>query len=167
MASRGVGDPISVIVKGTKETRARIDVMQREVDLGTIAALKKVQGITRSSIRSNMRGRPRWDHRGASSRTGAAIDLGLSPHHVTKSGGPGKLSGSLYSSIRRSRKPRRETIGTYSAVVMSGGAGKVQNLYKGKIEAQYPFFGPGVLKAEPKMPAVWNAAWAKATRTKK
>jgi hypothetical protein len=49
---------------------------------------------------------------------------------------------------------------------MSGGNGRVQNLYKGRIEAEYPFFAPGVLKAEPKMPAVWNAAWAKATRTK-
>jgi hypothetical protein len=139
--------------------------MQREVDRNTVFALKKVQQITKQSVRSNMRGRPRWDHRGKT-KDREGVSLGLNPHVVRKSGGPGRLTGDLYKSIRGSRNARR-TLGTFSAVVMSGGKFGWQNMYKGEVENKYPFFRPGVAKAEGKMPAVWAAAWAKATSIKK
>jgi len=157
--------PITAIIRGARASSARISAMEAEVDLATVAALKKVQQVTRTSIRSGMRGRPRWDHRGQTSKGGGA-NLNLSPHHVTKTGGPGKLTGALASSIRKSRKPQPKGLGVYTAVVMAGGKGGPQNLYKGKVESKYPYFAPGVKKAEPKMAPVWNAAWAKATRTR-
>ncbi|WBP87039.1 hypothetical protein [Kitasatospora cathayae] len=157
----------SGFVKGGEDTAAELERMGKRVDKATKQALKKVQGLASRSIKSGMRGRPRWDHRGASSRTGEHINLGLSPHVAKKSGGPGKLTGSLVKSIKGSKRPRKVGAAGYSAVVMAGGKGGPQNLYKGKVEGTYPFFKPGVTKAEPKMPAVWNAAWAKATQTKK
>jgi hypothetical protein len=148
------------------KAEAELALMAKRVDLGTAAGVKKIQQVTKSSIKSGMRGRPRWDHRGASRRTGEAVNLRLNPPHVSKGGGPGKLSGSLAKSIRASKKPR-PTEGGFSGVVMSGGAGGPQNLYKRQIESKYPYFVPGVNRAKPKMPAIWHAAWEKATQTKR
>jgi hypothetical protein len=155
------------LIKGGEATARELELMGKRVDKATKQALKKVQGLAARSIKGGMRGRPRWDHRGASSRTGDHINLDLSPHVAKKSGGPGKLSGSLVQSIKASKRPRKVGTAGYSAVVMAGGRGGPQNLYKGKVEGTYPYFKPGIKKAEPKMPAVWNTAWAKATQTKK
>lgn len=146
------------------EAEIALAAMDKRVSLANAAALKKVVAKTATTIKGGMRGRPRWDHRGASQRTGPAVTLGLSPRHVSKSGGPGKLTGALSSSIRKSKKPRAVP-GGFTAVVMSGGAGGPQNLYKGRVEANQPYFKPGVDKAAPKLPAIWEAAYAKATRT--
>lgn len=154
-------------LSGAKWAQLELTAMQARTDVATVAALKKIQRMTKASIKAQMRGRPRYDHRGKSQRTGPHINLNLSPHHVSKGGGPGKLTGALAKSIKFSKKPRLEAPGTYSGVVLSGGAGGPQNLYKGEVELEYPYFAPGVNKAEPKMPAVWAAAWAKSTATKK
>jgi hypothetical protein len=151
---------------GFRECELEIEAIDKRVDLATAAAIKKVQSLTRTSIKGQMKGQPRWDHRGKSQRTGPGIKLEGRPRHSPRSGGPGKLSGALTSSIRASKKPRK-AVGGYSGVVMSGGAGGPQNLYKRKVEGIAPYFKPGVDKATPKMPLVWNAAWAKATNTKK
>jgi hypothetical protein len=156
-------DSFGASVSGTKELNAVIRKVQRKVDVGTKYALKKVQGVAKTSIKSRMRGRPRWDHRGASSNTGQGVNLMLNPKVVKKSGGPGKLTGDLARSIRGSKVPRSAGPGAYSAVVMSGGQKGYQNNYKGATEAKYPFFAPGIKNAEPKMPAIWEAAWAKAS----
>lgn len=149
-------------VHGAKELNAALRKVQRNVDVSTKYALKKVQGVAKTSIKSRMRGRPRWDHRGVSSRTGQGVNLMLKPKMVKKSGGPGKLTGDLARSIRGSRRARSTGRGIYSAVVMSGGQKGYQNNYKGTTEAKYPFFAPGIKNALPKMPAIWEAAWAKA-----
>jgi hypothetical protein len=60
-----------------------------------------------------------------------------------------------------SRKPR-VTVEGASVAVFVGGAGGPQNLYKEKIEGKYPYFKPGINKATPKMPGIYEAAWAKA-----
>jgi hypothetical protein len=153
---------ISVRVKGVREAEASLTRMNREIDLATLKALKATQALAKKSIRSGLRGRPRWDHRGASSRTGDAVKLDLTPHHVTKSGGPGRLTGELSKGVGGVRRPKPLPGGGFQGGV---GVGKgVRNLYKKRLEAQYPYFRPGLRKAEPKMTAVWNAAWAKATR---
>ncbi|MDH6123859.1 MULTISPECIES: hypothetical protein [unclassified Kitasatospora] len=160
-------DWVGGLIKGGEATKLELDRIQRDVDKATKKALKSVQALTKRSIKGGMRGRPRWDHRGASSRTGEAVNLDLNPHVAKKTGGPGKFTGSLSGSIRASKRPRKKGIGNYSGVVMAGGKGGPQNIYKGKVEGTYPYFKPGVKKAEPKMPAVWEIAWAKATKTKK
>lgn len=157
-----MAEGFSAFIAGGKEAQAALVAMDRRVDLATLSALGKVTAIARTSIRGGMRGRPRWDRRGAG-RGGPAVNLNLSPHHVTKGGGPGKLTGSLYNSVKKSRKPR-PTVGGGSAVVFVGTQARPQvNFYKGETETKFPYFEPGIKKATPKMPAVWNAAWAKAT----
>jgi hypothetical protein len=85
-----VPDGITAIVRGTKEVRTALTRMDREIDLATVRALKATQALAKKSIRSGMRGRPRWDHRGKSSRTGPTVSLDLTPHHVgPRAAGPG------------------------------------------------------------------------------
>jgi hypothetical protein len=90
------------------------------------------------------------------------------PKHRPRSGGPGKFTGTLISSIRKSKRPRRVGDEGYSAVVFGGGytQGGV-NKYKRKVEKDTPYFVPGVRRAEMKMEPVWRAAYAKATKTRR
>lgn len=149
----------------TRSTQAALRRMDKRVGVATASATKKAGTKMVSTVKSGMRGRPRWDRRGKSSRTGPEVNLNLNPHTVHKGGGPGKLSGALSKSIRKSRKPRKKA-GGYSIAVMSGGAGGPQNLYKRRVEANQPYFAKGIKKAEPKIPPIFEAAWAKATETK-
>lgn len=151
------------VVRGTKEVRASLVRMDRQIDLATLKALKACQGLTKKAIKSGLRGRPRWDHRGRSSRTGDTVSLNLNPHHVSKSGGPGRLTGALSKAIRSDKRPRPLPGGGFNGVVMAGSRGGPQNLYKGRLEAAYPYFKPGVDKATPAMAAIWTAAWGRAT----
>lgn len=151
------------VVRGVKEAEASLVRMDRQIDLATLKALKACQGLTKKAIKSGLRGRPRWDHRGKSARTGATVKLNLSPHRISKSGGPGKLTGALSRAIRSDKKPRPIPGGGFNGVVMAGSKGGPQNLYKGQLEATYPYFKPGVAKAKPKMAAIWTAAWGRAT----
>lgn len=154
---------ITVIVKGAKECAAAVQAMEKRIDLGTLAALKASQNLAKASIRQGLRGRPRWDHRGKSARTGESVKLNLKPHRVSKAGGPGRLTGKLYKGVGGVRKPKPLPGGGFQGGVGVGGG--VRNLYKKRLEGQFPYVKPGVKKAEPKMAAAWNAAYAKATRT--
>ncbi len=160
-----MADGIGAVIKGVKECEAALAAIDKRVTVATASATKKVGQLARRSIKAKMRGRPRWDRRGKSSRTGPEVNLNLSPHHVTKSGGPGKLSGSLGRAVKMSRKPRAEVEG-FSVAVFMGGSKTPANMYKGKTEAKFPYFTPGINTAKPKMPAIYEAAWAKATATK-
>lgn len=157
-----MGD-IEIRVEGWREVQHALDRMSREIDVGTVAALKASQNLAKKTIRSGMRGRPRWDHRGASPRTGEAVNLNLNPHHVAKGGGPGRLTGKLYRGVGGVRKPKKTAEGYQGGVGVGGG---VRNLYKKRIEGKYPYVAPGIKKAEPKMPEIWEKAWGKATRTR-
>lgn len=154
---------ITVAVRGVKEAEAALIAMDRRIDLATIRSLKATQQLAKTSIRSGLRGRPRWDHRGASERTGGAVNLHLTPHHRAKGGGPGRLTGTLNKGVGGVKKPKPLPGGGFQGGVGVGGG--VRNLYKKRLEGQYPYVRPGIRKAEPKMSAVWNAGWAKATRT--
>jgi hypothetical protein len=158
--------PANEFVRGVKEIDVAITAMQRRVDLATVASLKKVTALARTSVRSGMRGRPRWDRRG-DGPGGPAVNLDLTPHHRSKSGGPGKLDGVLYNSVMKTRKPRVKPGGASAAVFMGGAKANPQvNWYKRELEGKFPYFRKGIEKGNAKYPAVWNAAWAKATKTK-
>ncbi|MGW1892148.1 hypothetical protein ACWCP6_18090 [Streptomyces sp. NPDC002004] len=157
-----MAEGITVVVRGTKRVEADLTRMSKQVDVATLRALKATQALAKKSIRSGMRGRPRWDHRGASPRTGPAVSLNLSPHHTTKGGGPGRLTGKLVRGVGGVRKPKPLPGGGFQGGVGVGGG--VRNLYKKKIEGEYPYVRPGIRKAEPKMAAVWQLHWGRAMR---
>lgn len=156
-----MADGISVTVRGTKEVRTALTRLDREIDLATVRALKATQALAKKSIRSGLRGRPRWDHRGKSSRTGPTVSLDLTPHHVSKGGGPGRLTGTLSRGVGGVRRPKPLPGGGFQGGVGVGGG--VRNLYKKRLEGKYPYVQPGVRKAEPKMAAVWQTNWRRAT----
>ncbi|WP_329564659.1 hypothetical protein [Kitasatospora sp. NBC_01266] len=151
-----------ILVTGTKDVEAALTRVSRQIDAASIAALKACQSVTKSSIKAGLRGRPRWDHRGKSARTGATVRLNLTPHQVSKAGGPGKLTGTLARGVGGVRKPKADPlIGTVQGGVGVGGG--VRNLYKKRLESQYPYVAPGVAKATPKMGPIWAKAWQRAT----
>ncbi|EST24391.1 hypothetical protein [Streptomyces roseochromogenus] len=150
---------VQIRIEGWREVQAALDAMSKEIDVATVAALKASQNLAKKTIRSGMRGRPRWDHRGASARTGEAVSLGLNPHHVTKGGGPGRLTGKLYKGVGGVRKPKKTPEGYQGGVGVGGG---VRNLYKKRTEGLFPYVAPGIKRAETKMPEIWEKAWDKA-----
>lgn len=150
---------VQIRVVGLRELEAALDKMSHDVDKATITALKATQNAAKKAIRSNIRGRPRWDHRGASSRTGDAVNLNLSPHHTSRGGGPGKLTGTLRRGVGGVRRPRRTLEGFQGGVGVGGG---VRNLYKKRNEGKFPYFAPGVHKVEPEMSRIFLETWGKA-----
>ncbi|MFG2722716.1 hypothetical protein ACGFW5_31120 [Streptomyces sp. NPDC048416] len=155
---------VSIAVRGAKECDAALAAMNARINAATLKALKASQTTAKASVKSGMRGRPRWDHRGRSDRTGPGVSLHLTPHHVSKTGGPGKLTGHLYGAVGGVKRPKPLPKGGYSGGVGCGGTKSVTNNYRGEVEERYPYVKPGVRKAEPKMAVVWQAAWAKAMR---
>jgi hypothetical protein len=165
-----MGDPmggISAIIRDIKPDLAELDAITARVDLATLAAMKAAQTVAKASVKSGMRGRPRWDRRGAIGRSKSveAVNLNLSPHHVTKGGGPGKLTGHLRGAVGGVKRPKRKGRFGYTGGVGVGGPKSITAIYRNDIEGSYPFMKPGVKKAEPKMAKVWETAWGKATRT--
>jgi hypothetical protein len=159
------GEYIDAVVYGNKLTAEALLTMDKRVDVATASALRQVQLLTKRSVRAQLKGKPRWGFRGASKKTGESVNLGF--RHAPRGGPPGRFKGRLYYNVAASRKPRVK-FGAMSGVVFVGTGsmenGNVQNIYKHGLEAKYPYFRPGVKNAEPKMPAVWDKAWAKATK---
>lgn len=158
--------PIRAVAKGLSELQAELNAMDARIDVATLAGLKASQNVAKARIKAGMRGRPRWDRRGVTGRNGGepAVNLNLTPHHVTKSGGPGRLTGHLSGAVggvKRPKKVRRQYVGGVGV----GGPLSITNLYRAKVNSKYPFIEPGVRKAEPKIAEAYKKAWAKATET--
>jgi hypothetical protein len=151
---------VGSVVKGGAEVRSALVAMDLRVDVATVAGIKALQNDAKKNVRSRMRGRPRWDRRGTSPRTGVAVNLGLSPHHVTKSGGPGKLTGTLARAVGGKRRIEKRGVEWVGGVGVGGI--NVTNLYRKQVEARYPYLEPGVKKTEGKAQVLVEAAWAKA-----
>lgn len=143
--------------RGVDELKAELAAVNRDGNAATLAAIKASSALVKRRVRSRLRGKPRWTHRGASSRTGAAVDLD-GPRNTPRSGGPGRFTGSLYRGVGAVRRPRG-VAGVYQGGVGVGGG--VRNLYKAKDEAAFPYFRPAVKASEAQIGAVWNAAWRK------
>lgn len=160
MPSGGIG----IAVRGAKDCEAAVVAMHKRIDVATLKALKASQTVAKASVKSGMRGRPRWDHRGKSQRTGPDVSLRLTPHHVSKVGGPGKLTGRLAGAVGGIKRPEPLPEGGFKGGVGCGGKKSVTNMYRGITESRYPYMAPGIKKAEPKMTVAWHTAWAKAVR---
>ena len=146
-----------------EDLHAALDTMSKRIDVATVSALKASQNLAKKSIRSRMRGRPRWDQRGKSRVYDKSVNLNLSPHHVSKGGGPGKFTGHLGRAVGSVKKPMKVP-GGYKGGVGVGGPMSSTNLYRALTEEKYPYFKPGVEKASKGMEAVWTKAWDKSIR---
>jgi hypothetical protein len=153
------------VVKNVKEFNAGLDEMVAAVDAASLKALMASQRAARTQIRQGMRGRPRWNHRGASSRTGPSITLTEFPTHSPRAGGPGKMTGYLRGAVGYMKKPVKKGREWHGGVGAGGGRTPITNLYKAKVEQKYPYMRTGVAKAAPKMRTAYEVAWAKATET--
>lgn len=153
-------NPLGVVVKGVREAQAELKAIAHEGDLATKAAINAAGALVTRSIKSRMRGKPRWNRRGASKRTGPEVVV-AGPVHAQRGGGPGRFTGTLASGVRKSRRPRRTAGGYSGAVIMGSKDTKIRNIYKGLTEERFPFWRPGVAAAEPKVEAVWEKAWTR------
>lgn len=154
------------IVRGVQEVSAGLNAIKLATDAAALKALLAAQRVAKTSVKSGMRGRPRWDHRGAIGESGGepAVSLRLSPHHVAKSGGPGSMTGHLRSAVGVVKRPKK--VGNrYQGGLGCGGSASITNIYRKKTNGKYPFVKPGVDRAAPKMRAAFETAWAKATET--
>jgi hypothetical protein len=145
------------VVTGADRAIAEVRKLAARSDLATIAGIKALQRDAKKNVKARMRGRPRWDRRGASERTGDTVDLNLSPHHVSKQGGPGRLTGSLARAVGGSRRVKKRGPAWVGGVGVGGV--NVTNLYKRRVETTYPFLEPGVKKTEAKAEEIVTAAW--------
>lgn len=147
---------IKAVFSGFDEARAELRRIDRDGRAATSAAVRAVQNLGKSRVRSRLRGKPRWGHRGASSRTGAEVNLGFVSN--PRSGGPGRFTGMLSSGVSGMKKPRAAGDGAYRGAVWVGKGG-VRNLYKWRLEREYPYFEPAIKGMEPKVTPVWEKAW--------
>jgi hypothetical protein len=146
--------------KGLDECKVELKRIAREGDVATSAAVKASASVVSRAIKSRMRGKPRWNHRGASTRTGPEVNVS-GPAHNAHGGGPGKFTGTLASGVRTGRKPRKLADGYSGAVIMGSKDTKIRNLYKGRTEQKFPFWAPGVAASEARVGAAWEKAWDK------
>jgi hypothetical protein len=163
MASNPIGG-VSAVIRDIKPDLAELDAINARVDRATLAAMKAAQQAAKVQVKSGMRGRPRWDKRGAIGRnkTVPAVNLNLTPHHVSKSGGPGMLTGHLRGAVGAVKRPKKKGRAGYSGGVGVGGPKSITLLYRNEVEGRAPYMRPGVKKAERKMSAIWERAWGKA-----
>lgn len=157
----------SEIVKGVREAVDAISAMEDAVDAASLTALKASQRAAKTSVKSGMRGAPRWSQRGPIRVGGLdepGVNTGRSPVHVARSGGPGSLTGHLRNAVGVVRSPKKLGREWHGGIGV-GGPRSVTQVYRTHVSGKYPFIQPGVTKAEPKMAAAYKAAWAKATET--
>lgn len=147
---------IKAVFSGFDEARAELKKIDRDGRAATKSAVRAVQNLGKSRVRSRLRGQPRWGHRGASSRTGPEVNLGFTFN--PRSGGPGRFTGQLSSGVSGMKQPRSAGDGAFRGAVWVGKGG-VRNLYKWRLEQEYPYFEPAIKGMEPKVAQVWEKAW--------
>lgn len=153
---------ITSVLHGANEVIGEFGKMTVRVDRATVTATRAVQRKLVSSIRSELNGPPRWNHRGRSRVYPTSVTLTGQPVHASRGGPPGKFTGDLRRGV--GGKKSLASIGGHVTGGVGVGGGRIpqNNLKKGKLEATYPFFGPGVRKVEPELGAIYDAAWTKA-----
>lgn len=158
-------EPLKFAFKGIPEVKAELKRIATEGDRGTAAVVKASSALVKRNIKSRMRGKARWNHRGASKRTGAEVNIG-GPAHNARAGGPGVFTGTLASGVRSSRRARKTASGYSSAVIMGSKDTKIRNLYKGRTEQKFPYWAPGVAASEAKIGATWEKTWERVINKK-
>lgn len=150
---------LSIKILGVRELAADMELIQKKVDLATVVATKKAQSEIVKNVKSRLRGRPRWNHRGRSRIYGAPVNISGMSKNSPRGGGPGKFTGMLYAGVG-GKKNVVSVGGTVKGGVGVGGSRlRPNNLKKRYLEARYPFFEPGVKAAEAKIGEVYATSW--------
>jgi len=165
MASNAI-EGISAIVRDIKPDLSELDAINKRVDRATLMAMKASQTQAKAVVKQSMRGRPRWAQRGAigSGKSVPAVNLHRTPNHISRSGGIGSLTGTLRGAVGGMKRPKRTGNAAYSGGIGAGGPESITNIYRKIDEGKYPYMRPGVQKAQPRMRAAWERAWAKAVK---
>jgi hypothetical protein len=153
---------INSILHGAKEVTHEFGRMAVRVDRATVAATRAVQRKLIRSIKGELKGPPRWNHRGRSRVYPTSVTLSGQPVHASRGGPPGKFTGDLIRGV--GGKKNLASIGgrVTGGVGVGGGRIPQNNLKKRKLEEKYPYFEPAVRKVEPELAVVYSEAWAKA-----
>jgi hypothetical protein len=147
---------ISTVISGAEDAIKEFNAIPDRANRAVATAIRKVERKIVTSVRANMNGKPRWNHRGRSRVYAEPVNLG-GPEHSPRGGGPGVFTGKLRKGVGGSRPV---TLGnTTSAWVGVGGARlNENNLKKGRLEQKYPYFEPGVRAAEGGLTGIYESA---------
>lgn len=147
---------ISTMISGAEDAIKEFGAIPDRANRAVAAAIRKVERKIVTSVRANINGKPRWNHRGRSRVYAEPVNLG-GPEHSPRGGGPGVFTGKLRKGVGGSRPV---TLGnTTSAWVGVGGARlNENNLKKGRLEQKYPYFEPGVRAAEGGLTGIYESA---------
>jgi hypothetical protein len=147
---------LSSVIKGAQEAAGEFNAIPGRANRAVAAAVRKVERKIVTSVRANMGGKPRWNHRGRSRIYAEPVNLG-GAEHAPRGGGPGVFTGKLRKGVGGSRPT---TLGnTTTAWVGIGGSRMMENnLKKRYLEEKYPFFEPGVKAAEGGLTGIYESA---------
>jgi hypothetical protein len=148
-------------VTGLQELAGRLRASPAEMQKASREATIIASKILVSEVRSNIRGAPRWGHRGKSKVYRENITVSSAKGEGGSGGMPGRLSGDLIKGVGY----KKVLTGTTTTVVGGVGIGKaVNNLKKRYLEEEFPFFSPAVQASEVDVHAAYEAAWLAAAR---
>ena len=159
MPSSGVG----FVVKGVREVRAEMDRIQLAEAYATKLGVKRAQRRIATEVRRDLRGAPRWGHRGKGVYA-ESVDLGFDHH--PRGGGIGKFTGQYIRGVGGKKRIKMGADGMFIGGVGIGGSKIPENNFKKRWEAKYPTFEPAVDRVSGEIYSLYAAAWAKAWNRK-
>ncbi len=147
---------ISTVISGVEDTVKEFNAIPGRANRAVAAAVRTVERKIVSKVKANLNGKPRWNHRGRSRVYAEPVNLG-GPEHSPRGGGPGVFTGKLRKGVGGSRPV---TLGNTTTAWVGVGGSRMQenNLKKGRLEAKYPFFEPGVRAAEGGLTGIYESA---------
>lgn len=163
---------VSAKVFGANTKKALIEI-DKKVDRATLVGVRENQNLIKKNIRRNLRGKPRWGQRGASSTYGTPAfkiegftkredSHGHKVPNEPREGTPGRFSGALYAGVKSRRIPKQQLDGSTMGWVKIGN--RLNNVKKGKLELKYPYFAPAVTESVPEVSATYEKGWEKAMK---
>jgi len=161
---------VSALVRAT-DTKKALNDIDKKVKKATMAGVRENQNVIKKNIRRKLRGKPRWGRRGPSTKYGLpAYEIegfpktkdskGRNVAHAPRSGPPGKFSGDLYAGVKSRRIPK--WMGEEGVMGWVKIGNRANNVKKGKLEKDFPYFAPAVEESQPEVKATFEKGWSKA-----
>lgn len=153
---------IGMQTRGMQQLISKMRLAPGAVQAASRVATVGASRLIVAEVRSNLRGAPRWGHRGKS----RVYRESLTVSKAKGGGGGGGMPGTLSGDLLRGVGYRRVPISTNLLVVGGVGIGKtINNLKKRYLESEFPFFAHSVHSVETEVHAVYEKAWHTAVTT--